>query len=169
MICTMKLHTPAQLDKYKKTLYLFFLAFTLSVIFNMVLFGTLYLESPSDFSADDVVRTNFNLNARELFRYCWKDTLNISDTGIVIIDYTYILLFQMHIFDIFIAATFIFIKPRQDILTGCSKLGDLLKVSVFQVYKNKDLQKHKDSIRGLHDFLDERMQVTMTEYSNHTS
>ena len=98
----------------------------------------MYVEgTPKD---DGTLSTPLNLSARDLFEFCFKDDLHIPRAGVLLIDYSYIALYQLHIFDIFCAVTFIYIKPRQDILTGCSKLGDLLKVSVFQVYKNKVLQ-----------------------------
>ena len=131
MICTMQLHTPAQLEKYKKTLILFFIAFLFSVVLNLLLVVVLYVQGPPNEKSPDTIRTNMNLNPKDLFFYCWGDRINVTGYGIYISDYTQVVLYQMHIFDIFCAVIFVYIKPRKDVLTGCSKLGDLLKVSVF--------------------------------------
>ena len=64
--------------------------------------------------------------------------------------------------DVFICYSIIFLKSPQDVIQGISKLDYLLKVSVFQIYKDPNLR--------LTQFQISRMQSKLREsnlYENH--
>lgn len=56
-------------------------------------------------------------------------------------DYFQLIFFTLELPTIFIAATILHFKANDDVLQGISKLDHLLKISIFQVYKDKKLQK----------------------------
>lgn len=43
----------------------------------------------------------------------------------------------MHVFDLVSAFIVLYVKRKDDILVGFNKLADLIKVSIFQLYKNQ--------------------------------
>ena len=53
---------------------------------------------------------------------------------------------NLHFADIFSAIIVVFIKNRTDLLAGFNKLDNLLKVSIFQKYKNPEREEEKLSI-----------------------
>ena len=70
---------------------------------------------------------------------------NGEDSGIF---YKYILISQGMSFNTFAEAlTILYLKKDEDILQGINKLDNLLKVSIFQVYKNKQKEIHKQTYR----------------------
>ena len=57
--------------------------------------------------------------------------------------YLYLGLYILHAIDIYNSAVVVFVKDKRDVLQGISKLDYFLKVSIFQIYKDKLLQTKK--------------------------
>ena len=55
------------------------------------------------------------------------------------IDSMYLVIYDLHVFDIMSAWIILYLKRKDDVLVGFSKLTDLVRVSVFQIYKNNSL------------------------------
>ena len=55
----------------------------------------------------------------------------------------YYIIVELHCFDILNAYIVLYVKNKEDVLAGFSKLDDLLKVSVFQIYKDKHRESRK--------------------------
>ena len=63
---------------------------------------------------------------------------------------------MLHFGDLFGAFIVIVVKNRQDVLTGFNKLDSLIKVSIFQKYKDK-MNEVKNSGTNLNTLLNDRI------------
>jgi hypothetical protein len=70
-------------------------------------------------------------------------------------DFLFLYLTQLHLFDAFNSFIVVFIKNKDDVLDGFNKLSELMKVSLFQKFKEESKEEEKRSV-FLHQFLEER-------------
>lgn len=56
------------------------------------------------------------------------------------------MIYDIHVFDLISAFIVLYVKRKDDVLVGFSRLTDLIKISIFQLYKNKKLTNEKSRL-----------------------
>ena len=79
------------------------------------------------------MKATWNLPADGLMKACDSVRQQNLMWGV----YLYLFVFFLHAIDIYNASIVIFLKDKQDVLQGISRLDYFVKVSVFQLYKDK--------------------------------
>ena len=77
----------------------------------------------------------WNTSAKMQLGFCQS----MHKTGIEWTNYLYLFLYILHGIDVYNSAVVVFLKDKRDVLQGISKLDYFLKVSIFQIYKDKQL------------------------------
>lgn len=54
-----------------------------------------------------------------------------NQSSFMLAEYLFFINYQLHAFDILSALTVLFLKSKEDVLVGYSRLEDLIKVSIF--------------------------------------
>lgn len=127
-----KHHSPQYIIQ-KKSLFLYFLG---TFLFCLVS-GLNCILSVSGIKNSNL--TGYGLNAQQFQEFCQSDKTPIQ----IFNDFCFLLLTQLHIFDVFNAYIVVFVKNQEDILAGYNKLDSLMKVSIFQNYKDRSREDDK--------------------------
>ena len=77
----------------------------------------------------------WNTDAKMQLGFCQFN----NEDGIEWTNYLYMFLYILHGIDVYNSAVVVFLKDKRDVLQGISKLDYFLKVSIFQIYKDKQL------------------------------